>query len=93
MRTIGEAALALRNKHVTSEDLTRECLAQISRLSGLNAFITVVGDRAIDEARKLDAELRQGHDRGPLHGIPIALKDVFDPGSLELCGFPHTSCL
>jgi aspartyl-tRNA(Asn)/glutamyl-tRNA(Gln) amidotransferase subunit A len=87
MRTIGEAAQALRNQQTTSEELTRECLAQISRLAGLNAFITVIGDQAIDQARKLDDELRQGHDRGPLHGVPIALKDVFETkGVRTTCG-------
>lgn len=43
----------------------------------LNAFITITGERALDQASKADDEIRQGKDRGPLHGIPIAVKDLF----------------
>ncbi len=43
----------------------------------LNAFITITDERALDQARKADEEIRRGKDRGPIHGIPIAVKDIF----------------
>lgn len=75
---IQEAAQALRNRKLSSEELTRSCLQRIEALNGkLNAFMTVTTERALADARRADAELAAGHDRGPLHGIPIAHKDLF----------------
>jgi len=75
--TIAEAGQALRSRRVSSVELTRECLRQIEKLNpSLNAFITVIADSALDSAAELDRELVQGTDRGPLHGIPIAHKDL-----------------
>ncbi len=79
MNTIVEAAQALRQKRTTSVELTRQCLDRIERLQPtLNAFITVLKDRALEQAAARDAELAAGEDRGSLHGIPIALKDMFE---------------
>ena len=75
--TIAEAAQALRFRRLSSVELTKQCLDQIAKLNpALNAFITVTGDSAITRAQKLDRELAQGIDHGPLHGIPIAHKDL-----------------
>jgi aspartyl-tRNA(Asn)/glutamyl-tRNA(Gln) amidotransferase subunit A len=75
--TIREAAGALRSRRVSSVELTGQCLDQIAKLNPiLNAFITVTGDSALARAQQLDRELAQGVDRGPLHGIPIAHKDL-----------------
>ena len=75
--TIAEAARALRSRSVSSVELTNDCLAQIGKLNPvLNAFITVTADSALARAEELDRELGQGIDRGPLHGIPIAHKDL-----------------
>jgi aspartyl-tRNA(Asn)/glutamyl-tRNA(Gln) amidotransferase subunit A len=75
--TIAEAAQALRSRQVSSVELTQQCLDQIAKLNPvLNAFITVTDDTALARARELDRELGQGIDRGPLHGIPIAHKDL-----------------
>jgi len=53
----------------------------------LNAFITVTAERALDQAKKADDEIGHGKDRGPLHGIPIAVKDVFaTEGVRTTCG-------
>ncbi len=74
---ISHAAAALRNKKISSVELTEECLRRIERFNpALNAFVTVTGDRARARASALDAELAMGRDRGPLHGIPVALKDL-----------------
>lgn len=75
--TIVEAAANLRARRTTSLELTGECLHRIAARPELNAFITVTSDLARTQAAGADQELAAGHDRGPLHGIPIALKDVF----------------
>jgi aspartyl-tRNA(Asn)/glutamyl-tRNA(Gln) amidotransferase subunit A len=75
--TIAEAAGALRTRRISSVELTKRCLDRIAKLNpSLNAFITVTGDSALQRALELDRELAQGVDRGPLHGIPIAHKDL-----------------
>ena len=61
--------------------------ARISRLNPqLNAFITVTAEQSLEQARQADAELAAGRDRGPLHGIPVAVKDLF-----ATCGV-RTTC-
>ena len=75
--TIQEAAVALRAKKVSSVELTDEALQRIACAQPrLNAFITVIGDSARQRAAAMDVELSRGVDRGPLHGIPIAHKDL-----------------
>ena len=75
--TITEAARTLRARRISSVELTKQCLDQIAQLNPvLNAFITVTSDSALARARELDRELARDVDRGPLHGIPIAHKDL-----------------
>lgn len=75
--TILEAAAALRAKKISARELTDESLTRISQTNPqLNAFITVTADAARAKALAMDGELAQGLDRGPLHGIPIAHKDL-----------------
>ena len=85
---IQQAGAALRARQVSSRELTMECLRQIETKNGrLNAFLTVTAERALADAETADNELASGHDRGPLHGIPIALKDVFcTKGIRTTCG-------
>ncbi len=76
--TILEAASALRKKEVSSLDLTVESLNRIAQQNPkLNAFLTVLEEKARLRANQADKERSAGIDRGPLHGIPIAVKDVF----------------
>jgi aspartyl-tRNA(Asn)/glutamyl-tRNA(Gln) amidotransferase subunit A len=76
--TIGEAADLLRSRQVSSVELTTAAIARIDRHNAaLSAFITVTAEHAIRQAQQADRELAEGVDRGPLHGIPIALKDLF----------------
>jgi aspartyl-tRNA(Asn)/glutamyl-tRNA(Gln) amidotransferase subunit A len=76
--TILEAASALRKKEVSSLDLTVESLNRIAQQNPkLNAFLTVLDEQARLRANQADKERSAGIDRGPLHGIPIAVKDVF----------------
>lgn len=75
--TILEAGEALRSKRVSCLELTEHCLDHIAKLNPrLNAFITITEESAREQARALDRELANGEDRGPLHGIPIAHKDL-----------------
>jgi len=70
-------AAALRARKVSSRELVMQSLREIERLdSKLNAFITMTGEAALAEAAARDEELARGIDRGPLHGIPIAHKDL-----------------
>ena len=74
----------LRNRELSPVELTRECLSRIERINPvLNAFITVTGDSALAEARRAEQEIRSGKWRGPLHGIPIALKDLIDTAGVR----------
>jgi aspartyl-tRNA(Asn)/glutamyl-tRNA(Gln) amidotransferase subunit A len=76
--TIREAADALREKQISPVELTATAIARIDRLnSSLKAFITITADYALMRARQAETELAAGRDRGPLHGIPIAVKDLF----------------
>ena len=68
----------IRARRVSPVEATEACLRRIEeRDAELNSFLTVCGDRALEEAREREAELAQGRWRGPLHGVPIALKDLF----------------
>ena len=76
--TIDEAARRLRAREVSAVELTRESLRRIhAGQPNLNAFITITDELALEQARRADDELARGVDRGPLHGIPYALKDAF----------------
>lgn len=72
---------------VSPSELTRACLERIERYDPmLNAFITVTAERALATARQREAELARGMSRGPLHGIPIALKDNMDTAGIRTTG-------
>ena len=69
----------IRRKEVSPVDLTRDCLDRIEKLNpALNAFITVTAEAAMAAARAAEAEIFRGEWRGPLHGIPVAIKDLID---------------
>ncbi|HEY3741115.1 MAG TPA: amidase [Bryobacteraceae bacterium] len=75
--TIVEAGALLRARKVSSLELTRTCLQRIEKFNpAFNAFITVTREAAEKRASEMDAELTHGIDRGPMHGIPIAYKDL-----------------
>ena len=76
--TIIEAAVGLRCKEFSPLDLTRACLERIEAVDGkLHSFITVTADVALKQAKQAEQEFLSDKDRGPLHGIPIALKDLY----------------
>jgi aspartyl-tRNA(Asn)/glutamyl-tRNA(Gln) amidotransferase subunit A len=82
--TLREASELLRRKTTSPVDLTLACLKRIETYNpALNAFITVTRDQAMEAARAMEAEQRRGKWRGPLHGIPIALKDNIDTAGIR----------
>jgi aspartyl-tRNA(Asn)/glutamyl-tRNA(Gln) amidotransferase subunit A len=85
--TLKKAAELLRRKGASPVELTQACLERIARYnSTLNAFITVTSEQAMAAAREMEAEQRKGKWRGPLHGIPIALKDNIDTAGVRTTG-------
>jgi aspartyl-tRNA(Asn)/glutamyl-tRNA(Gln) amidotransferase subunit A len=77
--SLTEASALVRDRKVSPVALTEACLARIERHDrALNAFITVTADAALARAREAEREVERGAWRGPLHGIPIALKDLID---------------
>ncbi|MGA2747097.1 MAG: amidase, partial [Candidatus Sulfotelmatobacter sp.] len=77
--TINDLARRLRGKEISPVEITQECLLRIEQLNPtLNAFITVMAESALAEARRAEAEILRGEWRGPLHGVPVALKDLID---------------
>jgi aspartyl-tRNA(Asn)/glutamyl-tRNA(Gln) amidotransferase subunit A len=85
--TLLGAAAQLASGRLSASQLTRNCLDRIERYDGaLHSFITVTAERALEAASRADRELREGHYRGPLHGIPYALKDVYETAGLRTTG-------
>ncbi len=77
--TLSEAASRIESGNLTSTELTKAFLERIRKLNPkLNAFITITEDLALQSARIADEELKARKYRGPLHGIPIAIKDLFE---------------
>jgi aspartyl-tRNA(Asn)/glutamyl-tRNA(Gln) amidotransferase subunit A len=79
MMTIEQFGRRLRARELTAVRVTEGCLRRIEADNPeLNAFISVMEDQALRQAREADQELAAGHDRGPLHGVPISIKDLLD---------------
>ncbi len=84
LETIADLAPRLRSKKISPVELTRDCLERIEQLNPpLNAFITVTAESALAEARAAEMEIGRGEWRGPLHGIPVALKDIIDTAGVK----------
>src|SRR5271169_4334858 len=84
LTSIVETGELLRKRELSPVELTKNCLAQIEKLNPqLNSFITVTSESALTQARTAEAEILQGHWRGPLHGIPLGLKDLIDTAGVR----------
>lgn len=84
MLDLSEASRAVQKKEVSPVELTQACLARIEKLNPrLNAFITITGDAALEAARKAEAEIARGEWKGPLHGIPLAVKDLIETAGVK----------
>lgn len=86
LRSIAEIAPLIARGEVSPVELVRGCLARIEARRDLNAFITVMPETAIAEAEATEREIAAGRYRGPLHGIPVSVKDLID-----VAGTPTTS--
>lgn len=84
LSSISELVPRVRRKEISPVEITRGCLSRIERLNpSLNAFITVTAESALADARAAEDEIFRGKWRGPLHGIPIALKDLIDTAGVR----------
>src|SRR5262245_42185523 len=85
--TLKQASDLLRTKAVSPVELTNACLQRIEKFNAaFNAFITVTKEQALRTAREAEAEIQRGRWRGPLHGVPIALKDNIDTAGIRTTG-------
>jgi aspartyl-tRNA(Asn)/glutamyl-tRNA(Gln) amidotransferase subunit A len=93
--TIGALAPRIESGAVSPVALTEMMLARIGRLDPvLRAYATVTADLAREAAREAEQEIRAGAYRGPLHGVPVAVKDLIDvAGVATRCGSPMRRAL
>jgi len=74
----------LRKGQVSSVEITEAALTRMADVEpAIHAFITTTPERAMEDARRADADLRAGKDRGPLHGIPTGIKDIYDTAGIR----------
>src|SRR3954470_20596788 len=89
--TIAEAAARIAKKEISPVELVRDALARIEKAEPhLNAFITLTADAALADAKRAEADIVAGKLRGPLHGIPYGLKDIYDAEGLPTTGHSKT---
>ncbi|HEY7061527.1 MAG TPA: amidase [Chloroflexota bacterium] len=86
---LGAAALGrkLKAREVSSVEVTDAVLTRLERLEGrLNAFVTIIAEHARAAAQQADAEIARGEYRGPLHGVPVTIKDMFNTAGVRTTG-------
>jgi aspartyl-tRNA(Asn)/glutamyl-tRNA(Gln) amidotransferase subunit A len=82
--TISEAARLIKKQALSPVELTEAYLARIDELdSRLNCFITLTTEQAMEQARQAEAAIQRGGYLGPLHGIPLALKDLYETAGVR----------
>ncbi|HZC30492.1 MAG TPA: amidase [Gaiellaceae bacterium] len=84
--SIAELGARLRGRQLSPLDLIRASLERIEADRALNAYVTVTATAALESARRAEAELRSGRSRGPLHGLPAAVKDNIDTAGVPTTG-------
>ncbi|HSM85431.1 MAG TPA: amidase [Candidatus Limnocylindrales bacterium] len=81
---LSRASQAVQTREISPVELTQACLARIEKLNPvLNAFITVTAESALEEARAAEADIARGAWKGPLHGIPLAVKDLAETAGVR----------
>lgn len=90
IRSLAETADAIRTRQLSPVELVRQQLAVIAaRNLELNAYVMVMAEQALDDARQAEAEIAGGNYRGPLHGIPLSLKDlIYTAGTATTASSP-----
>ena len=86
LRGIAQVAPLIARGELSPPELVRRCLARIEARRELNAFITVMAETALAQAERAEHEIASGLYRGPLHGVPVSVKDLID-----VAGTPTTS--
>ena len=77
-RSLAEISGLIRRRDVSPVEVTEAVIARVTRIDpDLNAFITVTADEALSAARQVESEIAAGRWRGPLHGVPVSVKDLF----------------
>jgi amidase len=84
LKSAGELAALIRERKLSSVELLEGCLRRIERLNpALNAVVTLDVERARERARVLDGQLARGDSAGPLHGLPITIKDAYETAGMR----------
>ncbi|MFT6580002.1 MAG: aspartyl-tRNA(Asn)/glutamyl-tRNA(Gln) amidotransferase subunit A [Alphaproteobacteria bacterium] len=90
--TIAEMAQRIESKELSPVTLVEALLSRIDAINPqLDAFVTLMGEQALDAARQAEAELEAGQYRGPLHGIPFGLKDIYNSAGVLTSGHSRTA--
>jgi aspartyl-tRNA(Asn)/glutamyl-tRNA(Gln) amidotransferase subunit A len=89
--TIAEAAGLIARRQLSPVALTRAFLDRIASIDPqLNAYLLVTAEQALDQARTAEVEIMAGHYRGPMHGIPFALKDIYCTAGIRTTSHSRT---
>jgi aspartyl-tRNA(Asn)/glutamyl-tRNA(Gln) amidotransferase subunit A len=84
LKDIATIHKSIRMQRISPSDVVEACLLRIERLNPeINAFITVLADQALEQAAIAEAEISAGKWRGPLHGIPVGIKDFYDTAGIK----------
>ncbi|MET0454226.1 MAG: amidase, partial [Mycobacterium sp.] len=79
-----EVAEKIRTREVSPVEVTQSALARLEQVEpSLNAFVTITADLALDQAKMAEKEIGDGGYRGPLHGIPLGVKDLYDTAGVK----------
>jgi aspartyl-tRNA(Asn)/glutamyl-tRNA(Gln) amidotransferase subunit A len=85
--TVSELGKRIRGREVSPVEATEAYLGRIERLNPeINAYVLVTAERAMEDARRAEAEIARGEYRGPLHGVPIGLKDLYETAAIRTSG-------
>lgn len=86
-KSLAELSRLIAGRKVSSSEAIEAALARLEQLEGkLNAFITVLAEEALEAARRADDEIAAGRYRGPLHGVPVSIKDMFEMAGVRTTG-------